>query len=159
MAIHVSTRQLEVFVQIATHGSMRAAAGRLHMTQPAVSMALADMERQIGTRLFDRERGRVWLNPRGRALLPWARDLLERHAEFARLAGTDPATLTGELRIGTSNTVGDYRVGELLGTFIRRHPQVNVQLRVANTDAIAAAMRGHQLDVGCVEATSLARTA
>jgi DNA-binding transcriptional LysR family regulator len=138
-------------VQIALHGSVRAAAERLHLTQPAASMALAEMERQLDAPVFDRERGRLRLNARGRELLPLAQELLERHAEFGRRASGETVALGGELRIGTSNTVGNYRVGELLGEFVRAHPQVAIRLRVANTDDIAAAVLDHSLDVGCVE--------
>jgi DNA-binding transcriptional LysR family regulator len=148
--INISPRQLEVFVHTAMLGSVRAAAEQLHLTQPAASMALRDMEHQLGAPVFDRERGRLHLNPRGRELLPLAQELLERYAEFGRQGG-DEATLGGELRIGTSNTVGNYRVGELLGGFVEAHPQVTIRLRVANTEAIAAAMLDHSLDVGCVE--------
>lgn len=149
--INISPRQLEVFVQIALHGSVRAAAEQLYLTQPAASMALAEMERQLDAPVFARERGRLRLNARGRELLPLAQELLERYAEFGRLGSGGTQTLVGELRIGASNTVGNYRVGELLGTFVRSHPQVAVRLRVANTDAITAAMLDHSLDVGCVE--------
>jgi DNA-binding transcriptional LysR family regulator len=150
--INVSPRQLEVFVRIAELGSVRAAAERLHLTQPAASMALAEMERQLDAQVFTRERGRLRLNARGRELLPLARELLERHADFGRRGRDgDAAALSGELRVGASNTVGNYRVGELLGPFVRRHPQVSVRLRVANTDAIVAAMLGNDLDAGCVE--------
>lgn len=148
--INISPRQLEVFVHTAMLGSVRAAAEQLHLTQPAASMALRDMEHQLGAPVFDRERGRLHLNPRGRELLPLAQELLERYAEFGRQGGGE-ATLGGELRIGTSNTVGNYRVGELLGGFVEAHPQVTIRLRVANTEAIAAAMLDHSLDVGCVE--------
>ena len=149
--INISPRQLEVFVQIALHGSVRAAAEQLYLTQPAASMALAEMERQLDAPVFARERGRLRLNARGRELLPLAQELLERYAEFGRLGAGGTQTLVGELRIGASNTVGNYRVGELLGAFVRSHPQVAVRLRVANTDAITAAMLDHSLDVGCVE--------
>jgi len=148
--INISPRQLEVFVHVATLGSVRAAAERLHLTQPAASMALRDMEDQLGGRVFDRERGRLHLNPRGRELLPLAQELLERYAEFGRRGGGE-AVPGGELRVGTSNTVGNYRVGELLGRFVESHPHVTVRLRVANTATIAAAMLDHALDVGCVE--------
>ncbi|AND71298.1 transcriptional regulator [Dyella thiooxydans] len=148
--INISPRQLQVFVQVATLGSVRAAAEHLHLTQPAASMALRDMEHQLAAPVFDRERGRLHLNPRGRELLPLAQELLERYAEFGR-HGAGDAMLGGELRVGTSNTVGNYRVGELLGRFVEAHPQVTIRLRVANTEAIAAAMLDHALDVGCVE--------
>jgi DNA-binding transcriptional LysR family regulator len=148
--INVSPRQLQVFVQVALGGSVRAAAEALHLTQPAASMALAEMERQLDAPLFDRERGRLRLNTRGRELLPLAQELLERYADLGRPGGGAQA-LSGELRIGASNTVGNYRVGELLGGFVQAHPQVAVRLRVANTDAIAAAVLDHSLDAGCVE--------
>jgi DNA-binding transcriptional LysR family regulator len=149
--LNLTPRQLEVFVQTALHGSVRAAADHVHLTQPAASMALAEMERQLGAALFDRERGRLRLNPRGRELLPRAQELLERHAEFGRLGAGNANALAGELRIGTSNTVGNYRVGELLGEFVRAQPQVAIRLRVANTDTIAAGLLEHTLDLGCVE--------
>jgi DNA-binding transcriptional LysR family regulator len=149
--VNISPRQLQVFVEIVILGSVRAAAERLHLTLPAASMALAQMERQLGAPLFARERGRLRLNARGRELLPPAQELLERHAEFGRLGRGAANSLAGELRLGASNTVGNYRVGELLGDFVRSHPQVAIRLRVANTDAIATAMLEHSLDLGCVE--------
>ncbi|MDE2082962.1 MAG: LysR family transcriptional regulator [Burkholderiales bacterium] len=148
--INISPRQLEVFVHVALLGSVRAAAERLHLTQPAASMALRDMEHQLEGPVFDRERGRLHLSARGRELLPLAQELLARYAEFGRRIDAR-AALQGELRIGASNTVGNYRVGELLGDFVRAHPQVTIRLRVANTEAIAAALLDHGLDVGCVE--------
>lgn len=151
MMINISPRQLEVFVQVALHGSVRIAAERLHLTQPAASMALAEMERQLDAAVFDRERGRLRLNARGRELLPLAQELLERHAEFARRGSEVSDVLAGELRIGASNTVGNYLVGDLLGSFVRTHPQVAIRLRVANTEAIAAGVIDHSLDIGCVE--------
>ncbi|HSR64863.1 MAG TPA: LysR family transcriptional regulator, partial [Xanthomonadaceae bacterium] len=76
--LNVSPRQLEVFVQAAATGSLSAAAARVHLTQPAASMALAEMERLLGAKVFDRTRGRLRLNPRGRELLPLAQELLGR---------------------------------------------------------------------------------
>lgn len=149
--LHVSPRQLQVFVQVVAGGSLRAAAEVLHMTQPAASMALAELEKTLRAPLFDRERGRLHLNPHGREVLPLAQELLERHAELGRVATRADTGLAGELRIGTSNTVGNYRVGELLGGFVRAHPQVALRLRVGNTGEIAQALLDHQLDLACVE--------
>jgi len=146
-----SPRQLEVFVDIATTGSVRAASERLHLSQPAASMALGELERQIGEPLFDRERGRLRLNDRGRNLLPLARELVERHAEFARRASGAVTALSGELRVGASNTVGNYLVGDLVGPFVDTHPTVALRLTVANTDRIAQGVLDHDVDIGCVE--------
>lgn len=148
---NISPRQLEVFVGIADAGSVRVAAERLHLTQPAASMALAELERHLDAPLFARDRGRLHLNERGRDLLPLAREILERLDEMCRRATDEPDQLRGELRLGASNTVGNYLVGDLLGVFARMHPQVSVRLEVDNTHGIVAAVREHRLDVGCVE--------
>lgn len=149
--INISPRQLEVFVAIATEGSARAAAEQLHLTQPATSMALAELERHLDAPLFARDHGRLRLNERGRELLPLAQEVLDRLREVQRRAAGQTRQLTGELRIGASNTVGNYLVGELLGDFVRTHARVAVRLRVENTHAIVAAVRAHALDIGCIE--------
>ncbi|MYN11599.1 LysR family transcriptional regulator [Pusillimonas sp. TS35] len=147
----ISIRQLEVFVAIAAAGSVKGAADRLFVTQPAVSMALAELERQLGGQLFDRERGRLHLSPRGKEALPLAQEIIERINELQRRSQHGPQALTGELRVGASNTVGNYMVGELLGPFIARHPQVSLHVSVENTARIAAGLIEHNLDVGCIE--------
>lgn len=149
--IGISLRQLEVFVAIAVDGSVRAAAERLHLSQPAVSMALAEMERQLDAGLFDRERGRLFLNERGRDALPLAQEILERVAELQRRAGSRNAGFEGELRLGASNTVGNYLVGDLLGGFTAAHPRVSIRLTVDNTDTIIKGVLDHTLDLGCIE--------
>lgn len=147
----ISPRQLEVFVEVATTGSVRAASERLFLSQPAASMALAELERQIGSPVFARERGRLRLNDRGRDLLPLARELVERHAEFGRQAQGSVAELTGEIGIGASNTVGNYLVGDLVGPFAAAYAGVALRLGVANTARIAQGVLDHDFDVGCVE--------
>ncbi|MDE2234981.1 MAG: LysR family transcriptional regulator [Gammaproteobacteria bacterium] len=149
--IGITARQLEAFVATATSRSVRAAAEQLHLTQPAVSMTLAELERQLGTPLFDRERGRLHMNHHGRDLLPMAREILERMRELYRHTSEQTQQMTGELRLGASNTVGNYLVGSLLGTFVKMYAEVAVHLTVGNTDAIVAGLLDHTLDLGCVE--------
>lgn len=149
--IGISPRQLEVFVAIATADSVRVAAERLHLSQPAASMALGDLERQLGAPLFDRVHRRLRLNPHGRQLLPLAQEVLERLRELERGASATLEQHAGELRLGASNTVGNYLVGDLLGGFVAAHPKVAVRLHVDNTAAIVAGVLDHGLDLGCVE--------
>ncbi|HEU4663395.1 MAG TPA: LysR substrate-binding domain-containing protein [Dokdonella sp.] len=146
--IAISPRQLEVFAAIVDAGSVRAAAEQLGLSQPAASMALAELERLLGTPLFDRRRQRLLLNERGRALLPHARDIVERLRELGSVAADAPA---GTLAVGASNTVGNYLVGDLLGAFVAAQPQVKVSLRVANSAQVLAGILDLTLDVGCIE--------
>lgn len=149
--IRISPRQLEVFTAIATTGSVRAAAATVHLSQPAVSMALAELERLTGGRLFDRIGRRLVLNEHGIAMLPHAQDVLERLRELPRAASGETGPLGGELRVGASNTVGNYLVGDLLGGFTAAHPGVAVHLSIDNTGRVVGDVRRFALDVGCVE--------
>lgn len=146
-----SPKQLDVFTSIARLGSVKAAAEALHLTQPAASMALAELEKQLGAPLFDRDKGRLYLNETGRRLLPLAQEIMERMAEFRQRAEDKEDVLTGEFRIGASNTVGNYRVGDLLSSFVLDHDRVTVYLNVANTDEIVRQVVDHSIDVACVE--------
>lgn len=149
--INISPRQLEVFVAIATSGSVRLAAAQVHLSQPAASMALGELERQLGAPLFDRFQRRLRLNAYGRHLLPLAQEVLERMREIVGAAADASARMTGELRLGASNTVGNYLVGDLLGAFVAQHEKVAVRLHVDNTAAILAGVLDFSLDLGCIE--------
>lgn len=151
MMINISPRQLEVFVTIAATGSVRAAAEAVHLSQPAVSMAVAELERLLGQRVFDRAGRRLALNEHGMALLPRAQEILERMRDLPRHVTGARAALRGDLRIGASNTVGNYLVGDLLGGFARAYPDVALHLAIANTEAIVADVRRFAVDIGCVE--------
>jgi len=147
--IAISPRQLEVFTAIVSAGSVRAAADQLGLTQPAASMALAELERLLGVPLFDRHRRRLRLNQHGMDLLPCARDVVERLRELAGAVGRAPG---GTLAVGASNTIGNYLVGDLLGGFVAAYPRVKLSLRVANSAEILAGVLDFGLDVGCIEA-------
>lgn len=149
--IGISLRQLDVFISIAATGTVRGAAERLHVTQPAISMALAELERQLATTLFNRERGRLYLSPHGKELLPQAQEIIERVHDLQRHAIGKTNSLSGELRLGASNTIGNYLVGDLLSRFVTQHPEVSLHLSVENTQDIVQELLNHDLDVACVE--------
>ncbi|SHN75354.1 LysR family transcriptional regulator [Cryptosporangium aurantiacum] len=78
-------RTIAYFVAVADAGTVSAAADAVRVTQPALSRQLRGLERELGVDLFERAQGRLRLSPAGRALLPHARDLLER-ADALRVA-------------------------------------------------------------------------
>ncbi len=149
--ISIRPRQLEVFTAIASAGSVHEAAARLHMSQPAASMALAELERVVRVPLFDRRSRRLVLNEHGAELLPKAQETLERLEELEGRGAPSAKQLGGEIRVGTSNTIGNYLVGTLLAGFVAAYPEVSVRLVVDNTDAIVEAVLGFTVDVGCIE--------
>ena len=147
----ISLRQLEVFLAVARHGQVTGAARSLHLTQSAVSMALAQLERLLQMPLFHRERGKLLLTERGRLLRAEVPDLLERVSLLPALLAGRGRELRGELRVAASTTVGRYLIAPALGAFATVHPFVRVALTIANAAAAASALESHEVDVAYVE--------
>lgn len=147
----MNLHHLAVFNAIAETGGVSAAAERLHITQPAVSHQLKELEDRLGVVLFNRMPRGMQLTQAGSVLLDYARQIfaLERSAETAI---RDIASLKGgHVALGASNTVGTYFLPELLAAFRKRYPGITASLEVSNTDAIALGVSSHRLALGFVE--------
>ena len=145
-------RQLEVLVAIGRESSVSRAAEALSMTQSATSMALAELERQFNTRLFDRQGKRLQLNTEGRELLPRATELLDRALEFESLLEGNAGA--GSLRIGATLTIGNYLATLLIGDYMQQNPGSRVELEVQNTSVIVEQVAHFRLDFGLIEGDS-----
>ncbi len=142
---------LRVFAAVVDHGGFTRAAAALHLSQPAVSKAVATLEREIGVSLLERDRRRVLLTEAGTALHERARELfaVERAAEeeLRALRGLEG----GVLRIGASTTIATYYLPPVLGGFHAAHPRVRLRVTSANTREIARLLLQRSLDVALVE--------
>jgi len=147
-----SLRQLEVLVAIGRESSVSRAAEALAMTQSATSMALAELEKQFNTRLFDRQGKRLQLNTEGRELLPRAMELLDRAQELESLL--EGKAGSGSLRIGATLTIGNYLATLLIGDYMQQNPGSRVELAVQNTSAIVEQVAHFKLDFGLIEGDS-----
>lgn len=149
--MNVTFRQLKVFVAITQEGSLTAASGRLHLTKSAISMALSELERQLGRRLFDRANKQLILNEQGRRLLPLADELLDRAAAISQIFEADDAT-NGNLRIGSSYTIGNHLLPTLLGDFRRDTGYLHQSLTLSNSTKTCRMLLDFELDLGFIEA-------
>jgi DNA-binding transcriptional LysR family regulator len=147
--LRATLRQIEVFVATTQKGSVTQAAAAIGMTQSAASMALADFENQLGTRLFDRIGKRLALNDDGRLLYPHAVELLERAQQMEQLFRTSERAV--DLRLGASSTIGNYLLPQLIGRFRAARPGSRVALEVGNTQRVIDAILRFEIDVGFVE--------
>lgn len=144
-----SLRQLEIFTAAARHGNLSAAADELAMSQSAASTALIELERRYGRPLFDRAGKRLRINETGRALLAPALELLSRAGEIdAILAGR---TGPGPLRLGATQTIGNYVAPRLIDAYAQRHPGCDLSLEIDNTEHIAGRIADFSLDLALVE--------
>lgn len=148
--MQTTLRQFEVFLAVAKAGSFRAAAEAMHLSQPALSQHVAEMERDLGTRLFDRLGRKVALTEAGRVLEDHALRLFATLAS-ARDAVVDLSGLKrGSLVIGASTTPGIYVLPGIIAAFQKRYPGVALNLRIGNSALIEERIRGNELDLGVV---------
>ncbi len=146
--MNVTFRQLRVFVEVARHNSVIRAAEALHLTPPAVSLQIKEIESQVGQRLFDRANRRMTLSTAGEYFLVFARRLLgtlkdaeDAMARFSRLE-------TGRLTIGMVSTA-KYYLPEMLARFHNEHAAVDLRLRLGSREQLVALMQANEVDL-CV---------
>ena len=149
--MNITLRQLEVFRAIARRSNVSRAAEEIFISQSAASMALAELEKQLGEKLFDRFGKKLELNANGRMLLPKAEELLARVKEIEALYHPDRTDAAGTLRAGASSTVGNYLMPGLLGGFADVSPNIQISLQVGNTEQIIQALLDGKIDIGFIE--------
>lgn len=147
--MHITLRQLEAFHAIARGGSLTAAAARLSLSKGALSATLQQLESHLGAPLFDRQLNRLYLNPRGRSLLPQVDSLLAQLRAIE--AGAGHGSSWGNLRLGASNTIGTYLLPPLLAHLKQQGDGQLPQISMANSAALARLLLGFELDLALVE--------
>jgi len=147
----LTLRQLEIFDAVAVTQYVTKAGERLFLTQSAVSLALAELEKITGGPLFERRGRRLLLNDRGRLLLTEAKEVIGRVRTIERILNEATKEPEGELRIGASTTIGNYALPWLLGEFARLYRKTKTFLIVGNTQQIETAVNNGELDLGLVE--------
>jgi DNA-binding transcriptional LysR family regulator len=148
----MSDRRLQVFFTVARLLSFTRAAEVLHMTQPAVTFQVRQLEEQLDTRLFDRNHNRVTLTEAGRIVYRYAERIFDLYTEMEAAMREFKGTVGGSLILGASTTVAEYLLPTLLGSFLRSEPKVGISLRVGNTESVVAMVEESEIDLGVVEA-------
>ena len=148
----MADRRLQVFYTVARLLSFTKAAETLHMTQPAVTFQVRQLEDHFNTRLFDRTHNRVSLTEAGRKTYEYAERIFELYAEMEDAVKELTGDVSGALTLGASTTVAEYMLPGLLKDFKQRYPDVNLRLRVSNSEGIVSMVENSMIDLGVVEA-------
>lgn len=146
----IELRAWRQFVAVAEELHFGRAAERLHLTQPPVTKAIAQLERTLGVRLFDRTRRRVALTPAGQALLPEARELLARAQALPRRARAAAAGEVGRVRLAFVSTIGFEQLPRWVRAFRVHSPDVELELVEATGDVQLRALARGEIDAGLV---------
>jgi len=148
----MADRRLQVFHTVARLLSFTKAADTLHMTQPAVTFQVRQLEEHFNTRLFDRTHNRISLTEAGNRVYKFADRIFELYSEMENVVREITGEISGVLVIGASTTIAEYMLPALLGDFKQKYPDVNVHLKVSNTDGVVSLVENNVIDLGVVEA-------
>ncbi|MFK0291949.1 transcriptional regulator CynR [Streptomyces sp. NPDC090442] len=141
-------RHLRSLLAIAEHGSFTRAAEALHLSQPALSQQIRQLERALGTRLLDRSGRTVRPTDTGAEYLRHARTALKELDAGARAVGDVQDLTQGSLRLAVTPTFTTYLVGPLVRHFHDRWPGVALEIRELTQEAMEAGLLADELDLG-----------
>ncbi len=141
--------RLRSFLAVCAAGSFSRAAEVVHLTQPALSRHVKELEQRLGAKLFEYSRRTLHITEAG--------ELLRRYASRAEADGQRTAALIREgagrfpLRIGATRTIGEYVLPRHMAAYLRQQPDADLSLRVDNTDALLPALRAGEIDFAFIE--------
>lgn len=139
---------LRAFVTVARLGNLTRAAAQLHLTQPAVSLQIKNLQETLGVALFARTAHGLVLTRDGQALLPHAERALAAAGDVERAAAALRQEVRGRLRIGTILDPNFLRLGGFLKQLVETYPQIEPALRHGMSGWVAEQVRAGELDVG-----------
>lgn len=141
---------LQAFCAVADSRSFSEAAQRLHLTQPAISKRIAQLEAGLDCVLFDRIGRQIALTEAGQALLPRARRILFDMEDMRRELSNLSGVVGGTLRIGTSHHIGLHRLPPVLKRFSRQHPDVKLDIQFIESEMAFDLIMQGELELGIV---------
>lgn len=146
MAIHITMRQLQVFESVARHLSFTRAAEELHLTQPAVSMQVKQLESMIELPLFEQMGKKVHLTEAGHAMVRHSRTMMSHLSEIERDINSLKGVEGGQLKICIASTV-NYFATRLLSSFCEQYKKVHISLEVINREELIRRLEANEPDL------------
>lgn len=142
----ISIRQLRYFEALATTLHFGKAAEMVHISQPALSAQIMEMEKHLGVKLVERTRSSTLLTDKGQEVLSHARTVLAAVDRLEEAARRSSGTLEGLLRLGIIPTVAPYLVPRMVPHLRREHPLIEIELKEAVTDRLLGDLAEGRLD-------------
>lgn len=146
----MDTQSLKAFVAVAEYESFSDAAEVLHITQPAISKRISNLEQRLNHRLFDRIGRKVNLTEAGSALLPQARQILQSISNAERSVRDLSGDVSGKLSMGISHHIGLHRLPPVLRYFTRAYPNVRMDIQFMDSEQAHAMILHGDLDLAVI---------
>ena len=149
--------QLEMFLAVAEEGSFTRAGERLHVSQSAVSRQIGLLERELGGKLFHRDRLRTTLTPAGELLAATASGLSRQLGDVAEQISEVHGLKRGRLRLAGGMSVCMYILPRLLKRYRSLHPEVDLRVTSGTSEAVLRKLRSHEVDLALLTLPILER--
>ena len=130
----MDNQNLKAFVTVANSGSFSESAEQLHLTQSAISKRIAQLEHQIGKKLFDRIARQVTLTEAGTELLPRAQRILQEYENALQAINDLSGEASGTLRLAISHHLGLHRLPPVLKQFAQQYPKVTLDIEFMDSE-------------------------
>ncbi len=147
----MADRRLKIFHTVARLLNFTRAGEQLHMTQPAVTFQIRQLEEQFNTRLFDRTHNKVTLTDAGKQVYMYSDRILKIYDEMHHSITEMTGDVRGGVSLGASTTIAEYMLPLLIGKFKLKFPDVRISLKESNTEDIVAMVENNVVDLGIVE--------
>ncbi len=144
--LHLTLRQLQVFEAVARHLSYTRAAAELHLSQPAVSMQIKQLEVNVGLPLFEQLGKKTYLTAAGEEMHRYSRAISQQLAEAENVLEELKGLKRGKLLISVASTA-NYFAPQLLAQFCQHFPGVSVSLTVANREVLLKQLEDNEMDI------------
>jgi len=145
--LHVTLRQLQVFEAVARHLSFSRAAEELHLTQPAVSMQIKQLEESVGLPLFEQIGKKIFLTDAGNEIYHYSQSIAQQLAEAEAVLEEMKGLKRGKLNISVVSTA-NYFAPQLLALFCQRNQNVTLSLSVINREVLINQLANNEMDLG-----------
>jgi LysR family transcriptional regulator, transcriptional activator of the cysJI operon len=146
----MDVRDLQVFLSVAKHLNYTRAAEEVNLSQPSVSVRMRQLERDLGSKLFEQLGKKVALTEAGQLLLPYAMRVIAAMDDASHAIDELQGLERGSLRIGASTTPGMYLIPQTIAQFKQRYPKIDVHLGVKDTRQIEEGIIRNDFDFGFV---------
>lgn len=144
--LHITFRQLKVFEAVARQLSFSRAAEGLHLTQPAVSMQIKQLEESVGLPLFEQIGKKIFLTDAGNEVYQCSRNIAEQLSDIEAVLGEMKGLKRGKLNISVVSTA-NYFAPQLLASFCQRHENVTLSLKVVNREVLLNQLANNEMDL------------
>ncbi|MDN3693945.1 LysR substrate-binding domain-containing protein [Chryseobacterium tructae] len=146
--------RLKVFHTVASRLSFTKASEELHISQPAVTKHIKEIEVQLSTKLFDRKGTSIQLTQSGKILYEYAEKIRNIYRDLEFEISQINQQHKGKLIIGASTTVAQYILPEILAKFNAYYKDIKIELLTGNTEAISTLLKEEKIDLGIIEGES-----